>query len=94
MTIDTFFPFSFYLVGALIERPAEKLLIFRFLSAKRFLLPDIFYKIGTFSRALNELPYEIGRPVCAGTVLRITEKKVIMDGIGKTQTKPADRIRL
>ena len=33
-----------YAVGALIERPAEKFLIFRFLSAKRFHLTGIFAK--------------------------------------------------
>ena len=75
MTIDTFFPFSFYLVGALSERPADTSCIFGFLSAKRFLLSMNEYIIRTFSRALNERPYEIGRHVCAGTVLRITEKK-------------------
>ena len=54
-------PRTSYAVGALIERPAEKFLLFRFLSAKRFLLPDIWYKIGTFPRALNERPYEVRR---------------------------------
>ena len=54
-------PRTSYAVGALIERPAEKSLLSRFLSAKRFLLPDICYKIGTFPRALNERPYEVRR---------------------------------
>ena len=39
--------------GAHLERPAEKFLIFRFLSAKRFHLADILYEIGTFPRALK-----------------------------------------
>ena len=54
-------PRTSYAVGALIERPAEKSLLSRFLSAKRFLLPDICCKIGTFPRALNERPYEVRR---------------------------------
>ena len=54
-------PRTSYAVGALIERPAEKSLLSRFLSAKRFLLPDICYKIGTFPLALNERPYEVRR---------------------------------
>ena len=45
--------FSSCLVGALIERPAEKFLIFRFLSAKWFLFFGLFCEIGRFSRALK-----------------------------------------
>ena len=39
--------------GAHPERPAEKFLIFRFLSAKRFHLADILCEIGIFPRALK-----------------------------------------
>ena len=47
-----------YTVGALIERPAEKFFIYKFLSAKRCYLSIIYSEIRTFFRAVNDRPYK------------------------------------
>ena len=45
--------------GAHLERPAEKFLIFRFLSAKRFLFRIILRNWKIFAGAQDERPYEV-----------------------------------